>query len=322
MKRIKTTMAAFLNDVAGQLGSYHVFAPSAKMGKLDYLKIEDTADIVLNNELPYKSAKEAVFPRVEKLMHFTSDDVDVVADTTPVMLIGAKPCDIASFDVFDGVFSGKQGAYIDPFYHERRQNMVIIGMGCESKKAACFCDERGIDMKFSDKCDAFLTVDGDDVYVDFITDRASFITGADCGEVEAPKAPEATLKLDCAETDIFTTMPWEDYAASCLGCGTCTYVCPTCHCFDMRDADQKDGVTRCRQWDSCMYSNFTLHAGGANPRNNQPARFRQRVMHKYVYLRDNINVTACTGCGRCIRSCPGGLNIHSAVKDIMGRVGK
>ncbi len=322
MKRIRTTKENFLKDVAGQLGNYLVYAPSDKAGKLDYLRIEDVSEIVLSNELPYKSAKEAVFPRVEQIMRFTKDDVLPTADTTPVMLIGAKPCDIASFDVFDGVFASEKGAYIDPFYKERRNNMIIIGMGCTSKKKGCFCDERGINMAFSDKCDAFITEDGDYLYVDFISDRVGFISGEPCPDSQAPAEIPATLKIDAEENEIFTSMPWDDYAASCLGCGTCTYVCPTCHCFDLRDADDKGCVTRCRMWDSCMYSNFTLHAGGANPRSTQPARYRQRVMHKYVYLRDNINVTACTGCGRCIRSCPGGINIHKTVKDIMGRMGQ
>ena len=323
MKRIKTTKEAFNKDLAALLDKFDVFAPSTKQGKLDYLNITDPEDITWTDDLPYKSPKETVFPRVEEIMRFTKDDVVPTANVKPVLLLGAKPCDIESFDVFDGVFTSEKGLYIDPFYKERRDKMLIIGSGCAAKKPGCFCDERGYDMTFSDKCDAFVALDGDDMYIDLITDRAEgLFSGSDCPPREVNKAPETTLKIDAHENDIFTTMPWEDWAMSCIGCGTCTYVCPTCHCFDIRDADDKGEVTRCRLWDSCMYSNFTLHAGGTNPRTTQAARYRQRVMHKYVYLRDNIGITACTGCGRCIRLCPGGINIHDTVKDIMGRTEK
>ncbi len=323
MKRIITTKDAFNRDLAALLKKFDVYAPSAKQGKLDYLPITDPQDIAWTDDLPYKSAKEAVFPRVEEIMRFTKDDVIPTANTKPVLLLGAKPCDITSFDVFDGVFTSENGMYIDPFYKERRDQMIIIGSGCEAKKRGCFCDERGIDMKYTDKCDAFVTFSGDDMYIDLITERAEgLFIGQDCTPRETEQVPEASLKIDAHENDIFTAMPWEDWALSCIGCGTCTYVCPTCHCFDLRDADDKGEVRRCRLWDSCMYSNFTLHAGGANPRTSQGARYRQRVMHKYVYLRDNIGITACTGCGRCIRLCPGGLNIHDTVKSIMGRTEK
>ncbi|MGI6669754.1 MAG: 4Fe-4S dicluster domain-containing protein [Acetivibrionales bacterium] len=130
------------------------------------------------------------------------------------------------------------------------------------------------------------------------------------------------LQLDMDENVLFNYDIWEKVSETCLGCGTCTYICPTCHCFGFRDTAVKGEASRYRYWDSCMYPKFTLHASGHNPRPTRKERFRQRVMHKYVYIKKNFGLTACTGCGRCIRSCPAGINIRSVVKSIMQEVSK
>ena len=82
---------------------------------------------------------------------------------------------------------------------------------------------------------------------------------------------------------LFDSKKWGELSQACLGCGTCTFVCPTCQCYDIRDFNTGSGITRFRCWDSCMYSDFTKMASG-NPRLTQLERFRQRFMHKLVYF--------------------------------------
>ncbi len=110
---------------------------------------------------------------------------------------------------------------------------------------------------------------------------------------------------------------WGKLSESCLGCGTCTFVCPTCQCYDIQDRDAKGGgVRRFRCWDSCMYSDFTLMAHG-NPRTTQLQRFRQRFMHKLVYYPQNYDgAFSCVGCGRCVEKCPASLNIVKVMKTL------
>lgn len=115
---------------------------------------------------------------------------------------------------------------------------------------------------------------------------------------------------------VFNAPVWAELSKACLGCGTCTFVCPTCHCYDIRDTELKGKVERFRCWDSCMYSDFTKMAHG-NPRKSQLERFRQRFLHKLVYFPANEGAYACVGCGRCLAKCPMSLNIVKVAKALV-----
>ena len=114
--------------------------------------------------------------------------------------------------------------------------------------------------------------------------------------------------------DRFNSQVWDDLYKPCLACGTCTFVCPTCQCYDIKDYDTGHGVKRYRCWDSCMYSDFTLMAA-VNNRKSQKERFRQRFMHKLAYYPvNNDGLYSCVGCGRCVAKCPQNLNIIKVIK--------
>ena len=134
------------------------------------------------------------------------------------------------------------------------------------------------------------------------------------------KLPLKNLSTDSFGGDklmeLFSSDKWASLSEACLGCGTCTFVCPTCQCYDIRDYDTGHGVQRFRCWDSCMYADFTKTAGG-QPRPTQLERFRQRFMHKLVYYpANNDGVFGCVGCGRCMKSCPISMNIVKVMKTL------
>ena len=118
--------------------------------------------------------------------------------------------------------------------------------------------------------------------------------------------------------ELFDAPEWAELSATCLGCGTCTFVCPTCQCYDIKDFNTGKGVVRFRCWDSCMYSDFTKMAHGNN-RNSQKERFRPRFMHKLVYFpENNEGIFGCVGCGRCLSKCPISMNIVKVMKKLGG----
>jgi ferredoxin len=151
----------------------------------------------------------------------------------------------------------------------------------------------------------------------------------DCEEKHADLKQDAEAKIrshiqtdrlnEINTIDIFNAPFWEDVSFSCINCGICTYVCPTCWCFDIQDENRGTTGVRMRNWDSCMYPLFTHHGSGHNPRNTKMSRIRQRFMHKLKYFPDQYDAgIQCVGCGRCIRFCPVNIDIRS-VCNLMNR---
>ena len=141
------------------------------------------------------------------------------------------------------------------------------------------------------------------------TDEAGKLAAA---SVEKIKSAVHTNRLrEKKQNELFDAPFWEDVAFACINCGTCTYVCPTCWCFDIQDEVFSKEGDRIRNWDSCMFPLFTLHGSGHNPRSEKYQRVRQRFMHKLKYYVDKYeNGIQCTGCGRCVRYCPVNIDIR------------
>jgi ferredoxin len=116
---------------------------------------------------------------------------------------------------------------------------------------------------------------------------------------------------------IFTDSLWDTISQKCVGCGVCTYLCPTCYCFDVLDEAKGSQGKRIRVWDSCQFPLFTLQSSGENPRPSGKERMRQRIMHKFNYYPGNYDGVACVGCGRCVRECPVNLDIREILTQIM-----
>ena len=130
-----------------------------------------------------------------------------------------------------------------------------------------------------------------------------------------PVPPEPARLLESFESEI-----WTQIAAGCLGCGACTYACPTCHCFDLTDEHKRGTGRRVRSWDTCALPLFTLHASGHNPRPTTDARLRQRILHKFAYGPETIDETLCVGCGRCVSVCPSGIDLRRILARLDGCV--
>ena len=286
-----------------------------------------------------RSAKDLFFPQIENLLKFKvqGKQIEIVDHRDPVdpfVVFGVRACDCRSFDVLDNVFLHEEPA--DTFYKSRREQGIVITMACNTPEETCFCTSFGIDpadpagditvwqtkdayyfrgntekgMKLLNSLDLTeaddISVNNQQEIIRSITDRLPF------GKLDLTGFDKDHLM------DKFNDPRWADLSEACLGCGTCTFVCPTCQCYDIKEFDNGKEIQRFRCWDSCMYSDFTMMAHGTN-RPTQKERFRQRFMHKLVYYpANNDGLYSCVGCGRCLQKCPVNSNIVKVIKTLGG----
>lgn len=287
-----------------------------------------------------RSAKDFFFPQTENLMDFKVEGknieiIDNRSENEDFVIFGVRACDVKSFEVLDRVFLSDP---VDTFYQNRREHAVVVSMACTKPVETCFCQTFGIDAA-SPEGDVVCHKTDDALYLDAKTDKgaalldsvASYLEDSDTVAVEEQKKEIASRleKLPLAKLsaedfgadktkEFFDRPEWDELSQSCLGCGTCTFVCPTCQCYDIKDFNTGHGVKRFRCWDSCMYSNFTKMSAG-QPRLTQVERFRQRFMHKLVYYpTNNDGLFSCVGCGRCMSKCPIQMNIVKVMKKLGG----
>ena len=288
-----------------------------------------------------RSPKDFFFPQTENLVDFKMEGksieiIDTREECEDFIIFGVRACDVKSFDILDRVFLSEP---VDSYYKNRRDHGIIVSMACNKPAETCFCGTFGIDAA-APAGDIVCYKTEDALYLDAKTEKgeallskiASVTEDTDTAAVEAQKAliTERLAKLplkdlsasdfgDGKTNEFFNAPEWRELSETCLGCGTCTFVCPTCQCYDIKDFNTGHGVKRFRCWDSCMYSDFTRMAHG-NSRNSQLERFRQRFMHKLVYYpTNNDGLFSCVGCGRCISKCPINMNIVKVMKKLGGK---
>jgi len=296
----------------------------------------EDAEVDLQTLKTVKSAKDAFFPQSENLYTCYRDGkklsiVPEKLEEESFVVFGIKGCDVRGIQVLDKVFLAEP---VDSFYCARRKHGIIVSLACGQPEESCFCKVFGIDCA-EPEGDVVTWLTEEYLYWKPVTEKgemlteqvASLLEDTDETAVDTQKAeiaaiveklPYANLCLEGWNGDAlnekFNSPLWEQLYKPCLACGTCTFVCPTCQCYDIKDYDTGNGIQRYRCWDSCMYSDFTMMAHGNN-RTSQLQRFRQRFMHKLVYFpANNDGIYSCVGCGRCVDKCPSHLNIVKVIK--------
>lgn len=325
--------------------SQDLILPVKKAGQTNFGLWNEEEEADLDTLKTVKSGKDAFFPQSETLYTVVRDGKKLTVEpeelrNRPFVVFGMKACDVKGVAVLDKVFLADP---VDSFYAARRDHGTIVAMACHEPEESCFCKVFG-----TDAADPSADADGvadiavwmvqDSLYWKALTEKGEalteavkeLLTDADASDEEKVSAekdaihniveqlPYTHLSLEGwdgnATDEKFNSPVWETLYKPCLACGTCTFVCPTCQCYDIRDFNTNDGVQRYRCWDSCMYSDFTRMAHG-NPRKTQVERFRQRFMHKLVYFpANNDGVYSCVGCGRCVAKCPISMNIVKVIK--------
>lgn len=335
-KIAKSKLPELLKAIAAQ---QELFLPVNNNGQVNFAAWFEGCNADIETLKTVKSPKDMFFPQsetlytVKKEQHKLSVEPQTLAEQNFVAF-GMKACDIQGIKVLDKVFLAEP---VDTFYRARREHGTIVALACHEPEESCFCKVFGVDCAEPD-ADVVMWNANDTLYWKAVTEKGTALTealssvleNADAADEKAveteqeniraivEKLPYTNLSLEGWNGNVteekFNSPVWEKLYKPCLACGTCTFVCPTCQCYDIKDYDTGHGIQRYRCWDSCMYSDFTMMAHGNN-RTSQMQRFRQRFMHKLVYFpANNDGMYSCVGCGRCVEKCPSSLNIVKVIK--------
>ncbi|MCJ7830727.1 MAG: 4Fe-4S dicluster domain-containing protein, partial [Desulfobacterales bacterium] len=331
MKIIKIEKQAWAAGLESLRKSYRLFGP--RRGEEFHL-FQDLApgqapDFDLQNTR--LSPKAMIYPQSEVMFRYSLDAKDpdhhvlheAQPDPMPRAVIGIRPCDAAAFGLVRRNFDTPE--YQDPYWIRAYEATTLVGLACDRPCGTCFCTTAGSGPYDETGLDLLLAEDEGHYLAKVLTPKGEALVEA-AGWHATPEAADGAAQLEArkqhaegkivsridaealpntAATQFYDAPFWEEVAFACINCGTCTYVCPTCWCFDIQDETSGTRGVRLRNWDSCMYPLFTLHGSGHNPRGAKVQRVRQRFMHKLKYYVDKYgNGIQCVGCGRCVRLCP------------------
>ena len=316
-----------LAEVLSSLKDYKVFAPVAVGDVFRFLEVDDPAKVTLefaNSNVP---PKELMFPETETLFKYRLGQTDIEPEVPDAgdkrLVFGIRPCDALAYTIVDNLYNWD---FPDPYYQNRRENTTLVGFACADPCSNCFCPSLGGGPASEKGLDAIMFDMGDTMYVKTLTDKgeafaktAGLESAGDADNKAAEKQAEEALGKIGRSIDtkgipehlpsLYDHPFWEQFSDRCLSCGICTFLCPTCHCFDIQDEAEGFDARRARMWDTCMFSEYTLHTSGHNPRPTRKERTRNRISHKYSYFPEKFDVIACVGCGRCINYCPVNIDI-------------
>jgi formate hydrogenlyase subunit 6/NADH:ubiquinone oxidoreductase subunit I len=329
-----------LYNVLKSEGKNRIFAAVINSTRgVEFKEADKQTNILLDYSNSKLSPKGLFFPQREVLCTYEQELLKGTPEPEQsIVLFGIRPCDALALTYLDKIFSGSNEKFKDPYYLQRRENALIISLACREPALSCFCTsvggspsgKQGADIlvhelkdkllfeSCSPKGEAFMKKDSS--YFTKSLDEDIMTVNKRSEEIKAGMSLLESAGLDGFKEKLdkgFDDPVWENMTRSCIGCGTCTYLCPTCHCFDISDEENNKGQgCRIRTWDSCQYPLFTLHASGHNPRVNKKQRMRQRIMHKFSYTVDTSENIFCVGCGRCVINCPVNLDIRDMIKTL------
>lgn len=327
MKIIKTDeLLSLINNLGKEMD---IWAPVGD----SFERVPSLKTVEIPQGTTHFSAKEIFFPKEQTLLTYKREDGNFELDSVPLpdakgVIFGLRSCDLVAIAEMDEFFTGR--TYTDVYYQKLREGMLLFGVACKQAAPTCFCNWFDQDVPVNPGvADVYLYPLEDYFLATSTTERGEKMLSS------FPDADEESLeKLERFKLESIASLPekqeidgladrmyelfddkefWRGTFDRCLGCGICTFVCPTCHCFDIQEEIINRVGRRYRLWDSCQFSLFTLEASGLNPRPTRFERMRQRFMDKLSYSYKEFGRYQCVGCGRCVVMCPANIDIREVI---------
>lgn len=342
MKVIKIEKSQWSQGLDKLRGAYRLFGPVKEKTFHNFQELSDGQQPDLTFQNTRLSPKSLVFPQSEAMLTYTLDEAEAdhhipkeaPKDYSPRAVIGMRPCDAKALSLVKMNFDTEQ--YKDPYWLNLYNATTFVGLACNAPCSTCFCTTAGCGPFNEEGLDVLLVDQDGDYLAKALTDKgAALLKAAGCtteAEADLDQAKSAAEAKIAAKIDtdslrggdtmaLYNAEFWDEVSFACLNCGTCTFSCPTCWCFDIQDEVYSKKGVRMRNWDSCMFPIFSVHTTGHNPRDTKVSRVRQRFMHKLKYFVDKYDQgIMCVGCGRCVRQCPVNIDIRK-VSALMNNLG-
>lgn len=311
------------------LDNYSIYAPVKTGNSIDYEVIhnKNVAEIIYNIPKPTTPLKTFYLPIKENL---TSDSPD-----TNRIIIGTPNCDIHGLNILDEIYLDKD--FVDQAYKTRRDHTILIASSCFEVLEHCHCMTYGVKPYSKAGADISLSHLDSKIHLEVLSEKGEKFINEIKNYASVSNSPESEIKdielkqskIENEIIEVNNGLPdykktgkivnkasdeiWKKYASTCVSCGACATICPTCTCFLLID---KPDFEKVRQLDACQYPGFERVAGGEDALGELPRRFRNRYFCKYVWKPEKFESIACTGCGRCIEACIGKINKNELFKEL------
>lgn len=340
----KVDVPRFLALLAGR---YELYGPllHPESGDTFFDRAADPSAIRLDAPIPTNTPKFTVFPHYERILSYAYDRatkaVKIIPEdlVKPKALVGLRSCDLNGLLCFDRFFLGQE--FVDEFFRAHRRKMFIVANTCVTPFPQCFCvctdsgpyAREGYDVNLTDLGETYLFETGSDAGRAAAAELGLPSAGPEKGKRRdevvdraisrfVPRAVENKAWISRAVNRLTTGFvkneTWEYIGHQCFECGACSFVCPSCSCFNIEDVNRADGTTdRIRTWDSCSFEGYARMAGEHNPRRPVEDRRNKRFFCKLSYSQSKKYLRpGCVGCGRCVRVCPGDIGMTNVVTAI------
>ena len=324
---LKTSEFKPINNLLKRLAKdYFIYAPQ-KIGEIvKVAEARDISDIDWTGQVPENPWKDIFLPACESVLDFDGGIKESKKQYPKIAAVGMNVLDLKALSLFDQVFGP------DTYYRRRRSNTLVIGYSekwpIDYKKFRIFSNNYEEHILEHMNFDIFLArLKNGKLKIYSGSEKGRNILESDgikdykhvefAGTVPESGVEKKLLKLKEIVWNSANDKLWDELGKTCLACGKCSIVCPTCYCFDFKDNSSPDNNCRDRCRGNCFYNDFSLVAGGHKELDTAKKKIFFWYVHKFVRIPREYGLPGCVACGRCVRTCPVGIDIGKNIKRLL-----